>query len=333
MKLLNLTICFLVMMLVQVGFAGTSVRGGGDLCEDRIKVIRDDLKTWIQGGGPEGLKLPNSISSKAYSEAMLNEMERALIRCVGSGDSGYPVNVDGVAKVCRFDQTSMASQITCDFDKFQRMSESDQYVLVHHEYAGLARLEIPNETDSNYEISNQISGYLEEHVIKKLVISPKKASKGTTDYLAEIEKMFAQGIAPTEQDVSGWHAGRCFTAQENRPHGGILLTLPITVDEGIGPAFPKRNILKFDIWFGSKIDQFDSLSTDTKASIKKTLLEKGWSLEESYTKDGSLVIPFYSSTKNITLIRKYESYLILKYINNDRGIDRGFSCYFFKKVN
>ncbi len=54
-------------------------------------------------------------------------------------------------------------------------SESDQYVLVHHEYAGLAGIEISKGEDSDYQVSNQISGYLENQVIKKLAVKPSNA--------------------------------------------------------------------------------------------------------------------------------------------------------------
>lgn len=146
--------------------------GGGDLCEARIKIIRDDLKTWINKGGPKDLTLPPNLTLTQYSEAILTQINNAKIRCVGQGDEGYPVEIGGTAKVCRFDIDSAAAQITCDYNKFQTMNESNQYILVHHEYAGLAGIELPNGDSSTYKISNQMSGYLVSEVVKRLAVKP-----------------------------------------------------------------------------------------------------------------------------------------------------------------
>ena len=149
---------------------GGVATGGGDLCEDRIKDIRDDLKLWIVKGGAKSLNLPDGVSAARYSDDMLEQIYVAKIRCVGNGDAGYPVAVNGVAKVCRFDRTNSLSLITCDFSKFQATNEADQYKLVHHEYAGLADIERPNGSDSDYRISNQITQSLENVTLKRLVI-------------------------------------------------------------------------------------------------------------------------------------------------------------------
>ncbi len=144
--------------------------GGGDLCEDRIKLIRDDLKSWIFKGGPRGLTLPAEISAESYSESMIDSIKNARVKCVGAGDRDYPVAIDRTPKVCKFENSASGGQIICDYRKFLVTPEADQYVLVHHEYAGLSGIEMPNRDDSHYEISNQISGYLEDQVVNKLAI-------------------------------------------------------------------------------------------------------------------------------------------------------------------
>ncbi len=144
--------------------------GGGDICEDRIKVIRDDLKSWIHKGGAQGLALSSGMSIDQYSSLMSDQIKSAQIKCVGSSDIDYPVTINGTPKVCKFSSSAKGAQITCDYVKFLATSESDQYVLIHHEYAGLAGIEVPNKDDSHYEISNQISGYLEDRVMKRLAV-------------------------------------------------------------------------------------------------------------------------------------------------------------------
>ncbi len=156
------------------GGGSSGVGGGGDLCEDRIKIVRADLKNWIADGGPSGLTLPAGISVDQYSKSMLKSIDQARIKCVGPGDQGFPVTVNGTPKVCRFDSQENLSQISCDFSKFQSTNESDQYTLVHHEYAGISGFEAPKKDDSNYDISNQISGYLVDTIVKKLAVRPNQ---------------------------------------------------------------------------------------------------------------------------------------------------------------
>lgn len=151
---------------------GAGVHGGGDICEDRIQQIRDDLKSWIDQGGAQSLALPQSIPADRYAELMLNQLKSARVKCVSAGDTGYPVTIGNTPKVCKFSIDQTGSQITCDYVKFLATGESDQYVLIHHEYAGLAGVELPDQNVSRYEISNQISAHLEEQIVKKLAVKP-----------------------------------------------------------------------------------------------------------------------------------------------------------------
>ncbi len=194
MKVLPVIAVLLSAFIATSSFAkgkmGAGSSGGGDLCEARIKIIREDLKDWINKGGPNGLKLSSSTSVGQYTYGMLDQIERAKITCVSSGDRGYPVNINGTAKVCRFDRKQNDDQITCDFNKFQSMSESDQYVLIHHEFAGLAGLEIPTGADSNYSISNQMSGYLVNKVVKKLSIKPNNECEVSEDGQSNCQEQY-----------------------------------------------------------------------------------------------------------------------------------------------
>ncbi|MGZ6480176.1 MAG: hypothetical protein ACXWQE_12780, partial [Bdellovibrionales bacterium] len=169
--------------------------GGGDWCENRIKVIRDDIAGWINGGGPQGLnlKVTPGVTVAGYSQAMLAKIGAASIKCVGPGDQGYPVNIDGTAKTCRFDSNSVMNQITCDFAKFKLTEDSDQYVLIHHEYAGMAGLETPSGDESKYYLSNQLTGYLVDQIVKKLAIHPEQAQAAVLEDCAESNGSGAEG--------------------------------------------------------------------------------------------------------------------------------------------
>ncbi len=173
-KIKNMLLAMAVVIFaIQAWAAGSEGRGGGDLCEDRIQIIRTDFQSWIANGGANNLDLTKiNFSVDYYNTKMLGELLIAKIRCVGPGDAGYPVNINGTAKTCIFEKSAGLSQVICDIDKFQKNSETDQYVLIHHEYAGLSGIEIPDADVSTYEISNQISGFLQDQVIKKLAVKP-----------------------------------------------------------------------------------------------------------------------------------------------------------------
>jgi hypothetical protein len=149
---------------------GGSSPGGGDMCEDRIKLIRDDIGAWINKGGPASLKLPAGITVSDYSQRIASAISKAQIECVTQGDQHYPVEVFGRPKVCRFEPSE--NLITCDFVKFNSTNEVEQYRLIHHELAGLAGLELPDRADSHYGISNQITSFLKNEIVKRLAIVP-----------------------------------------------------------------------------------------------------------------------------------------------------------------
>jgi hypothetical protein len=177
MRLLSGAFIFLIlapfMMSSQV-FAGegSSVRGGGDPCESRFKIVRDDINLWIHQGGAGTLDLPLGLSADQYAHAMLDKLGSASVKCVGPGDSGYPVTIQGTPKVCRFDIGPKGGQITCDYEKFLSANNTEKYVLVHHEYAGLAGIEVADQADSQYGISNQIAQFILDGEEPKLMVKP-----------------------------------------------------------------------------------------------------------------------------------------------------------------
>jgi hypothetical protein len=179
----NLFLPLLIFTISNVSFAtGGDHSGGGDYqCEARIKSVISDIKDWINSseyainqGGYKNLELPAPLTHEEYYKKMLTQIEKAEPSCVGPGDPGYPVTVEGVPKTCRFDLSPAQSKITCDWQKFNHTDEAGQYPQIHHELAGLAEIERPQGSKSNYDISDQLVGFLEDTTIKKLVIFPTK---------------------------------------------------------------------------------------------------------------------------------------------------------------
>ncbi len=196
---------------VAIARMGGETGGGGDTCENRIKTIRDDISSWIKSGGPASLSLPNGVTVGSYSNQMLGAINSAKIMCVGPGDQNYPVQVNGTPKVCRFKHSgSGAQEIKCDFGKFPLLDESEQYVLVHHEFAGLADLEPAVGDDSQYFISNQISEYLVNVVVKKLAIKKLAVAMSDGDFdpaaaMAKGRQLYAnakKNLLPINSDLA-----------------------------------------------------------------------------------------------------------------------------------
>jgi WD40 repeat protein len=188
----TLSILITSYLLLGFGFAafadrgGSEGGGGGDRCEDRFKVVAQDLKDWINAGGPNGLILTGpqgSISAVDYSKSMLAQINQIHITCVSPGDVGYPVVVGGQAKECRSERDANGSEhITCDRAKFYtalQNPENDpvQYKIVHHELATLAGFEVPTAGDSQYWVSDQISGFLTKQTVFKLAVNPAAANE------------------------------------------------------------------------------------------------------------------------------------------------------------
>jgi|GEM_PF-5901099 len=212
--LLTATLSSIIVTLVSVSSlaaGGVGNTGGGSMCEAQIKIIRDDLAGWISKGGAGDLQLPRGLTADAYAKKMQLAFAAAKIRCVSEGDKGYPVEVYGTPKTCRFDGDSSGALITCDETKFEKLNETKQYELVHHEYAGIANIEIPNRDDSDYTASNQISAYLEDTVVKRLAV--KSVNDGTTQipedrlaiYRERFEKNLLFGMNGTCKVTKGVH--------------------------------------------------------------------------------------------------------------------------------
>jgi len=168
---MKLFVSIFLSLIAHISFAEIDRKGnGGDMCENRFKVVRDDINTWILNGGSIGLVLPGTINVDQYNQVMIDKMRSAIVGCTSE-----KVYVGSAEKTCKnFVASDNSIQIICNIERFEQTSENDQYILVHHEYAGLSGFEVNSGESSNYTISNQITAYLEDQVVKKLVVKPSK---------------------------------------------------------------------------------------------------------------------------------------------------------------
>lgn len=160
-----------ILILGQSAFAamsGNDKGNGGDLCEARFYQIRNDILNWINNGDAVKLKLPPTITFSEYNFGMKKQLTNATVECVTE-----KLTIDGAEKTCINQHRDGKPYITCNLERFMAIFQSEQYTLVHHEYAGLSGFETNDGIVSKYDISNQISGFLKTSNTQKLVIRPE----------------------------------------------------------------------------------------------------------------------------------------------------------------
>jgi ankyrin repeat protein len=169
MKLiLSLAFSFISSLAYGQLIDGQDRGNGGDLCEMRFNEIRNDFQNWILNGGSGSLQLPYGITLIQYDSTMLEQMSKAIVSCTQK-----VLSVGVAEKTClNFTDDQGRPRILCNFDRFMKTTDSQQYVLVHHEYAGLARFEVNNGEKSDYSISAQISDYFRQNSPIHLDITP-----------------------------------------------------------------------------------------------------------------------------------------------------------------
>jgi hypothetical protein len=166
---------WLALFLSVSAFAGQE-GGGGDATEVRVNEIRSDLLSWIKKGGARELDLPSHISYDEYADKMSEILKPKKVII---GFNTKKVSVKKVEKTCKgyIDQVNSKPHILCNIARFEKTSDSNQYKLIHHEYAGLVNLENNDGASSDYSISIQLTDFLTEQPVLKLAIKKNDSKK------------------------------------------------------------------------------------------------------------------------------------------------------------
>lgn len=183
LKAFGLLACFVIL---PVFAAGGESGGGGDSLEERVNIIRADILKWINAGGARSLKLPADVSHEDYASLMTDILRPQKV-VLGFAES--EIFVGGIPKTCRsfISAENSMPHILCNIARFKGTSESDQYRLIHHEYAGLVRLERNDGAASDYEISSQLTDYLRVQTILRLAVINE--TQGETDGFDPLEEL------------------------------------------------------------------------------------------------------------------------------------------------
>jgi hypothetical protein len=213
---LLLVTCFGATATTALAGHGGETGGGGDMCENRIQTIGDDIASWIQKGGSRGLKLPASMSVSQYNSAMLDAISQAKVSCTDE-----VITIGHAEKTCKNYFDDGTPRILCNTKRFQNTDESSQYVLVHHEFAGLAQIEVADGEHSVYDVSNQISKFLVNQVLKKLAVMP------SANRPAEMQALIRDLVLPNDELFGHNSCGRCrITLSPDEVSGYTFLEFP-----------------------------------------------------------------------------------------------------------
>lgn len=177
-----LTLLFSTMFLSALtpafaGKMGTESGGGGDASEVRVNEIRADILSWLEKEGGKELALPSELSYEEYKTSMIEilQPQKVVIGFVEKDDEvneELMVSVGGMPKTCRgfISRLDSRPHILCNISRFASTSESLQYQLIHHEYAGLVNVENNQGSASDYSISSQLTDFLVPQVVLKLAV-------------------------------------------------------------------------------------------------------------------------------------------------------------------
>ncbi len=146
--------------------------GGGDASEFRVNEIQSDLLKWINEDGAKKLNLPADISYGEYFDKMTEILKPKKV-VIEFTDKD--VLVKGSTKTCRgyISKSDSKSHILCNISRFKSTSESEQYKLIHHEFAGLMNIEKNEGAASDYAVSSQITEFLSNQNVLKLAVKKR----------------------------------------------------------------------------------------------------------------------------------------------------------------
>lgn len=279
-----------VTMSGQVFAARTGQEGGGgDASDERVSEIRSDLLKWISDGGARELIFPKDISYGQYVDSMTDILQPKKVIVEFTNDK---VLVKKVEKTCRgyIARLNDQAHIQCNILRFKETSEAQQYRLIHHEYAGLVNVERNQGALSDYEISSQVTDYLEVKsvlrlAVKKIVKKPDPVVyKDDAEKICNLKKdeLEKKQFEDFEKNVANVKKGIAMINNYYKENGLAKITSIglIDAEESIKEKFENSNINKHIYRFRYKV-----VADNDSATIlyNAALYESGLSVARAYT--------------------------------------------------
>lgn len=267
---------------------GSMAGGGGDAaCEMRINEIRADILKWVNEGGHQKLQYSGRLNASDYETGMRYVLapQAVIVGCVTSKeeevtqDPELKVRVDGVPKACRgfVSQRDNARHIVCNLDRFNPMTQSEQYRQIHHEYAGLVNIEINRGAASDYSYSTQITDYLKPVTILRLALKkedpltvsdrdfreqPYNIDNGKARVEHPLQAQIVAGVALTTQ--GNWGG----TIQGKAGYGSVVVMSQGTYTEGFSNGKGNNTISTVKADLEIRIDKLTESPGVTRFELK-----------------------------------------------------------------
>jgi hypothetical protein len=322
-----------VAMSGQVMAARTGQEGGGgDASDARVNEIRSDLLNWINNGGAQELTLPKDISYGQYFDSMTDILQPKKVIVEFTNDK---VLVKKVEKTCKgfIDRQSDQAHIQCNILRFKETSEAQQYRLIHHEYAGLVSIERNEGALSDYEISSQVTDYLEAKTVLRLavkksvkappVVFKDEAEKACSLKRDEIEKTLFEEF---ENKVARASKGLSVISEYYKKNELSKITNIELIDTKITSQLQSANSRQFKYNFTYKVDAGkDSTLMEYSITLFKNKLRVIYS-ESKDTRDKLGRITLREATCSLRVNEDYNQADVLKnnFIINLKNIDTDF---------
>jgi hypothetical protein len=147
----------LALMLPSVALAqGSGSHGGGE--DGVFKSIRDEVGSWIKKNTELG-QLESKLELKSISGATLQTSFEQAVKDVGEKVifTHEEIQFGENSRICK----NQYLTITCNINAWNNTRGDTRYMIVFHEYLGIAGIETNVETDySRYPISSKILGFV-----------------------------------------------------------------------------------------------------------------------------------------------------------------------------
>ena len=167
---------------------GTELVHTKDSSKVRVNEIRSDILKWINDEGAKGLIFSKDLAYDEYISNMTDLLQPNKVIITFTNEK---VNQGNVEKTCKnfTHEDKTEKHILCNISRFGKTNNSDQYKLIHHEYAGLAGIEENEGAASDYHLSSQITDFLTHETILKLSIN-KTLKKQCTLFVKEEDEYY-----------------------------------------------------------------------------------------------------------------------------------------------
>ena len=178
----------LMMLMGANAFAQVEHGNGGG--EDGIfKGIRNEVGDWLSKNNALGVLSKKLELKNITSEILLNSFNQST-KDVGDKIifNHDEIRFENNIRICKNDQVTKI--ITCNLDEWSKTKGDTRYMIVFHEYLGIAGIETNVAEYSTYPISPKILEYV--HAKNAYELGMEKTSPVSNNFVDKVKTLFSQ---------------------------------------------------------------------------------------------------------------------------------------------